>query len=230
MIEFSDFSIADPYHARAVQNGRYAVRAFISALLALAVAGSPALACKGEEIFSDDFQEDSGLWDKHQDLKIGGGFLELTVRPTSTQLEAMAVGVPDMNLAEFDICVDVTYPTGKPNTAGGIIFWFKDWQNIYLLGSSPDGTTGAVSVIKGKSVRETPFRKFNQVRAGAGAKNNFRVTAKGNSLTMYANDQRIANIRGAPTVGALGFYAEAQKGNGLTIWKFSDLKLSEPPK
>ncbi len=53
------------------------LRTIAGAMLALAIAGGPALACKGDEIFSDDFADDSGPWDSTQFSTIAGGYAEL---------------------------------------------------------------------------------------------------------------------------------------------------------
>src|SRR5262245_26954906 len=115
------------------------LRSIAGAMLALAIAASPALACKGEEIFSDDFSEDSGMWPNADWLKIGGGALELKL-PAGYQGFARFQGD---NPKEFDMCVDITYPDAKkPETIAGIAFWWKDYDNYYGIGTAPLGVVG----------------------------------------------------------------------------------------
>src|SRR5262249_43859740 len=117
-------------------------RAFTGALIALAIAASPALACKGEEIFSDDFADDGGPWDQTQFSKIGGGFAEVTMKPGYLGVVKLLADTPK----EFDMCVDLIYPEAKTpdgGTTGGLAFWFKDYENFFYVGTTPIGAAGA---------------------------------------------------------------------------------------
>ncbi len=204
------------------------LRSIVGAVLALAIAASPALACKGDEIFSDDFNEDSGMWPNADWITIGGGAMELKLRPGYQGFAAFRGESPK----EFDACVDITYPDAKKpdgGTLAGIAFWFKDYDNYYGVGTTPVGAVGGFRVNKGKFALQAPFRKYNQVKGGTGAKNTFRVTVKGNNITVYANDQRVAGFRGVPDDGLMGLFAESEQDNA-NAWKFSSFKLTEPPK
>jgi hypothetical protein len=204
------------------------LRSIVGAVLALAIAASPALACKGEEIFSDDFKEDSGMWPSADWISIGGGAMELKLRPGYQGFAAFRGESPK----EFDACVDITYPEAKKpdgGTVAGFAFWFKDYDNYYAIGTTPVGAVGAFRINKGKFALQAPFRKVNQLKAGAGATNTFRVTVKGNAITVYANDQRVAGFRGVPDDGLLGLIAESEQDNA-NAWKFSNFKLTEAPK
>ena len=204
------------------------LRTIAGVVLALAIAGSPALACKGDEIYSDDFADDSGMWGNPSDwLKIGGGSMELTLQP-GYRGAALFRG---QTLKEFDACVDITYPEAKKPDGGplaGIAFWFKEWANHYVVATTPIGAVGAFRYNKEKFALQSPFRKYNHIKAGAGATNTFRVTVKGNSITIYANDQRVAGFRGTPDDAWMGLFAESEQ-DGANTWKFSNFKLTEPP-
>jgi hypothetical protein len=204
-----------------------ALRTIMGAMLALAIAGSPALACKGEEIFSDDFADDSGMWGSADFFKIGGGFLELKLQPGYKGVALFQGG----QQKEFDACVDITYPEAKKpdgGTVAGFVFWFKDWPNHYVVGTTPVGAVGAYRMNKDKFGLQSPFRTNPAIKAGAGAKNTFRVTVKGNAITIYANDQRVAGFRGTPEDAWMGLFSESEQDNS-NAWKFSNFKLTEPP-
>jgi hypothetical protein len=204
------------------------LRTITGALLALAIAASPALACKGTEIFADDFQNDGGTWDSAEWIKIGGGIAELSLPAGYAGVMRYLGDVPK----DFDMCVDVTYPaTATPEGAGGVGgvgLWFTDYENVNLVATAPAGVIGAVRISKGKLVLTSPFRKQNVLKAGPNAKNTIRVTVKGNQVTVYANDQKVASYRTTPGEGALGLFAEADKDKP-TAWKFSNFKLTEAP-
>jgi hypothetical protein len=204
------------------------LRAISGALVALAIAASPALACKGKEIFADDFQSDSGSWDNAEWIKIGGGFAELTLPAGYGGVMRYLGDTPK----DFDMCVDITYPAdATPEGGGGIggvAFGFADYENVNLVVTAPLGVMGAVRIAKGKLLVASAFRKLTLLKAGPNGKNTVRITVKGNSVTLYANDQKVAGYRSQPGDGALGLYAEGDKDKPAT-WRFSNFKLTEAP-
>ena len=188
---------------------------------ALVMAVSPALACTGPEIFSDNFSSSDGPWDHTEGVNIGGGFAEL--KPGS----GPAVMVyQSAQIKDFDVCADITYPqASNPDQAGagGIIFWFTtDPVSVYIMATIPNGALGVVRNNKGRALLVSPFRKYDFIKTGT-AKNTFRVSAKGGNVTVYANGQRAAAFRGQADEGFIGLYAE-----GPNAWKFSNFKLAEP--
>src|SRR5262245_24182891 len=214
-------------HSVGAEHGRahMDLRSIVGAVLALAIAASPALACEGEEIFSDDFSEDSGMWPSGDWAKVEGGYLELKLPAGYQGVVPFQGGAPK----DFDLCVDVTYPEAKQpdgGTIAGVGFWFKDLQSWYAVATSPIGAVGAFRVNNGKFALQSPFRKYQQIKGGVGAKNTFRVTVKGNTVTFYGNDQRLGGFRGVPVEGALGLFAASENDNS-NAWKFSNFKLTD---
>jgi hypothetical protein len=206
------------------------LRSFAGAMLALAVAVSPALACKGEtEIYSDDFTDQSGPWEGTDNATIGGGFATLKAEGGKNAVLMYTGGL----VQEFDLCVDISMPASRDPNGGavaGILFWFNgNPPEFYGFITTPGGVTGALRLKDNKPLVVSPFRKQNAVKTGTDAKNMFRITAKGNAVTVYANDTRIAGFRGTPADGYLGFYAEGEKDTG-SAWKFSNFKLTDAPK
>jgi hypothetical protein len=198
------------------------LRTVTGALVALLIAASPALACMGEEIYSDDFAEDSGNWANADWIKIGGGALEMALQPQYSGWLSFRGGT----FKEFDVCVDIT--NGAADGAGGLIFWQKDADNRYMLVALGNGVVGLARVTKGRLLFASPPRQNPAVKGGPGTKNTFRVTVKGNSITGYGNGQKLFATKGVPEDGYIGFYAEA--GAGTPNWKFSNFKLTDAPK
>jgi hypothetical protein len=198
-------------------------------MLALAIAASPALACQGEEIFSDDFADDSGSWATAPWFSIKGGVAEFKVDPGTAGFIPYLGG----NFKEFDVCVDITNPAIKNPEAppvAGIAFWFADFQNTTaVLAAGPIGVILAIRSTKGRNLMASPPKKHPAIKTAPGEKNTFRVTAKGNNVTFYANGQRVGTFRGVPSDGLLGLIAESERDQ-VTSWKFSNFKLTEPPK
>jgi hypothetical protein len=204
------------------------LRSFAGAMLALAVAMSPALACKGaNEIYSDDFTDANGPWEGTDNATIGGGVATLK----ADSGKAAALIYTGGTFQEFDLCVDIAMPaTRDPNggAVAGILFWFTpNPAEFFGFIITPGGMAGALRLKNEKPVVVSPFRKQNAIKTGTDAKNTFRLTAKGNSLTVYGNDQRLAGFRGTPADGYVGLYAEGEKDTG-SAWKFSNFKMTEP--
>jgi len=205
------------------------LRSFAGAMLALAIVASPALACQGDEIYSDDFSSGDGPWDNVDWATIGGGKAVLKLRPGYMGVLRFLGELPK----EFDMCVDVTYPAAKNpdgGTVGGLGFWFKDYENTYIVGTTPVGALGSFRITKNRFLVASPFKVESALKAGAGSKNRIRVTAKGNTITVYVNDQRIRSFRGVPDEGYIGLYAESGQQEESNPWEFTNFKLTEAPK
>jgi len=199
-----------------------------AAVFALTIAASPALACKGEEIFQDDFNNADGPWPSDVPwFKVGGGAAEFKLDAGKGGFAPYLGGA----FKEFDACVDITNPAFTSADAppvAGFGFWIKDFKNMSLVLAVPLGAMFAIRATNGRVLMAAPPRKHDAIKAGPGATNSYRLTVKGNNVTYYANDQRIGGFRGTPDDTVMGFYAEA--GKEAVSWKFSNFKLTEPPK
>lgn len=204
------------------------VRGVTGALLALALAASPALACKGDtEIYADDFSSADGPWDNADWINIGGGKLEIKLKPAHWGVVRFLGDLPK----EFDVCADLTFPEVKDptGTAGGIAFWHKDYENMYAVLVAPDGQLGVPRWARGKVLFASPWKAEASIKTGAGSKNTMRITAKGNSVTVYINDQRVRTFRGVPDEAYIGLLGQSEKDQE-NPWAFSNFKLTDPPK
>jgi hypothetical protein len=206
------------------------LRMITGAILALAIGVSPALACKGEEIYSDDFTDPNGPWPNPPWFTISGGSAEIKMDPGYRGVINYLGG----DFADFDVCVDITYPQAKNadgGTYGGLVLWFKDMENMYEIFTTPIGAMGAFRYTKGRALLAAPVRKQNALKTGAGATNTLRITAKGGNVTIYANDQRAATFRGVVPEGGgyVGLTATSEQDQA-NAWKFSKFKLTEAPK
>ncbi len=162
-----------------------------AAVLALTIAASPALACKGEEIYTDDFSSSDGPWATAPWFSIAGGAAEFKMEAGQSGLIGTLAATSDNS----DACVDVANPAFKNADAppvAGLGFWFNDFQNMaaVLLDSRWCETFGIRSS-KGRTLVTSPPRKINALKGGNGTTNTLRVTAKGQNVTLYANDTRV---------------------------------------
>jgi hypothetical protein len=208
-----------------------ALRIFAGTIVALTLASSPALACKGEEIFADDFTEPSSSWSQDKSLSIGGGQARLTVDPKMSRVAFFLDGT----FAEFDVCVDITYPQAKNpdgGTWGGVAFWFKDWKSYLAVYTTPAGVWCAERGTPGGARDMKPCRKAESLKTGAGAKNTIRVTAKGTNATVYFNDTRVDTVKVPKTLVTDGVIMLFTGNSEDTphVWQFSNFILTEAPK
>jgi hypothetical protein len=197
-------------------------------VLALTIAASPALACKGEEIYSDDFSSADGPWGTAPWFSIAGGTAEFKLEPGNSGIVAFLGG----KFKEFDACVDIANAAVKNADAppvAGLAFWAKDFENVAAVLLAPMGVMFSIRSTKGRTLLTTPPKKVDALKGGNGAINTLRVTAKGNNVTFYANDQRVGTFKGTPEDGVIGLVAEADKDQ-MTSWKFSNFKVTEAPK
>ena len=100
-------------------------------------------------------------------------------------------------------------------------------NTFFLLVTTLAGAVGVVRVDKDKVTVQAPFRTVSAINAGAGAKNTLRITVKGNTATVYVNDQRFAAIEGSLS-GQLALYGESADGQ-TAVWRFSKFRLTEAP-
>jgi len=206
------------------------LRTVVGALLALTIAASPALACKGEEIYSDDFTQPDGPWPNAAWFSINGGKAELKMEPGYRGVASYLGG----NFTDFDVCVDITYPEAKNPDGGtyaGLVFWFKGMDDHYEVFTTPVGVVGAFRFTKSRALLASPVRKQGSLKAGAGATNTIRVTVKDKSVTVYANDEKVAAFKGIMPEGGgyIGLMATSEKDQA-NVWQFSNFKLTEAPK
>jgi len=199
-----------------------------AAMPALTIAAAPALACKGEEIYSENFSSAPGPWATAPWFSIAGGAAEFKMGPGDTGVIPYLGG----NFKEFDVCVDIANPAFKNGDAppvAGLAFWANDFQNMAAALVAPVGRLFSIRNSKGRSLLTAQARKINALKVGNGATNTLRVTVKGNNVTLYLNDQRIAAFTDTPEDGPIGLVADSEKDQ-VTSWKFSNFKLTKPPK
>src|SRR3977135_2331362 len=83
-----------------------------SALLALVVTASPAVACKGAQtLLRDDFTDEDPAWNiQDNSAQVGGGVLKIRTEP-GRLFNLMYQG---QNFPAADACIDIIPPAGKP--------------------------------------------------------------------------------------------------------------------
>jgi hypothetical protein len=218
-----------PDAARNSKEGAMALRVFMGALLAMALASVPALACKGPNvIFSDNFTDVDPGWSTDDQFAIGGG--KVQIKPDAGKSYGSYYGGSIFD--DADMCVDlsVSPPRDPTNLSGGLVFWLDDWENAYLFLISPAGQAAVLRYQKGKALYPVSWRKADSVKTGANAVNTIRVTTKGSAVSTYINDKPFVALKGQPPKGggSIGLYGESENG-AQNVWTFSNLKITDLP-
>ena len=197
---------------------RMAKSPITSALFAMVIAASPALACKGANVlFRDDFTEDDSAWDSQDaSVEIRDGVMESKVEPGFGR----TIMYHGQDFPAADACVDMIAPISKnPVVFGGLAFWGnKKWNIVWLAPSA--GTAGVTGHVEDKWTDPVPSRKFDGMKATPDAVNTIRVTWKGPpapnaktapdpTVTVYINDKQFIKFKVPPNEDrSIALYAE----------------------
>jgi hypothetical protein len=199
-----------------------------AALLAMALACGPALACKGDNVlFEDDFTSNDGSWSGDDNFDIFRGEARLKP-PDGGSATAVYTGMP---FDDADICVDVGLPQPRDPTRvfGGLIFW-QDADSFYVFLVSPEGNARVTRVQNGKASHPVGLRKADSLNTAANAVNTLRISSKGSEVSTYINDKPFASFKGEPPPqgGRIGLWGQSERG-AENIWSFRNLKVTEVP-
>jgi 3-keto-disaccharide hydrolase len=203
------------------------MKSVIYAVVAAALATSPALACKGKNVlFEDDFAEPDPAWGMWDAISITDGSLIIKTGASGIYSVLHEADVYD----KADMCVDVTIPKyGKPgDVAASLLFGAQyngDSKNYYQFWISPNGSVGVSRLLNGKWTNPVPSRKVEGMPTAPGSKVTMRVTLNGNRATIYVNDIKVVDFKVAPVEGG-GFFGLAAEGTGES-WSFDNLKLTD---
>jgi hypothetical protein len=199
-------------------------RLITGAVLALMLAGSPALACKGPNlIFSDDFRDVDPAWAP------GYGTFAIASGRATLKTDPGYIGNVFYQGAFFDsgdACLDVITPEAKntSNMIAGFLFGGIGNNDFYAFIINPDGNAGVIRMQNGGWLHPVPTRKADGIKPGANAVNTLRVTWSGTTGAAYINDKLFSNFK---TQGfkntTIGVYGET---DGAT-WAYDNLKITD---
>jgi hypothetical protein len=196
------------------------------AFVAMAVAVSPALACKGSEsLLRDDFNETDPAWNTWfpdgSSFSIGGGKLQAKSDPGKW-------GVLQYEGAFFpaaDACVEISAPSVRDpaNIWAGLAFETADGAlNVVRL--NLDGTAAVSRVTGAGWLSPVPARKFAGLKPGPNVVNKLRVVWKGPpardskepadpAVQIFINDQSFITFKATPNADRKIGFAVQSDGN-----------------
>lgn len=194
-------------------------------VVALALASTPALACKGRNVaVADDFSREDAAWEAvWGELTVSNGRGQLKSEPGKL---AMVI----YNGEDFesgDICVDMISPNVRGGVFAGIAFGatFTEPFGMYAyVLNAAEGTIGVIRHSKGKWLWPVNWRKSDAVKQQAGAANNLRLTWKGSAVVGYVNDRQAVQFTVQPIKEAkFGLFALPE----AETFQFDNLKVSD---
>lgn len=200
---------------------------FAAALLAVQFGPSmQAYACKGDKVlFEDDFTTPDPSWTGPKTFEVKGGKATLKAEPD----KAVHYYYPGFAFEDADICVTITSTetTDPSKTAAGLIFWVKDYDNLFVVHLAPNGFYSSSRKIRGQWTTLIPNTKSDAIKQGNNQANVLRVTLKGQQVTITINDKEIIRVRGQSPEGPsfVGLYA-ASGPDKPDVWQFTNLKVT----
>jgi hypothetical protein len=211
----------------------------MSAVFAVAVASSPALACKGAtSLLRDDFTDVDPAWQSYftdsPSFQIGGGKALLNTPPGNWQV----LFYQGDFYPAGDACVTITGPgtaVKDPSALyAGIVL--QDGNGDWWMPSvNGDGSASVDRLASAGWLHPVPPRKFDAVKTGANAVNVLRVVwkappAQGSNtppdpnVTVFINDKQFIVFKMAPNANRLfGLGADTEGTN----FQFSNLAITK---
>jgi 3-keto-disaccharide hydrolase len=172
-------------------------------LLCLSTWAGQALACEGHEvIFEDNFADDSGGWAMHQAVEVKDGTFVFKLAPDDMQTDLNVT----FTVQDADICSDVVWPEGGPQTLGaGLLFWGEDNKDYFQFGILNNGKFWIARKQDGKWHTVVENVESSVINNGSGAANTLRVKVTGNTASFFINGTKVRDLRGQPPKGGWRF-------------------------
>jgi hypothetical protein len=192
--------------------------------LALSVAAGPAFAaCDSDNaIFEDDFEFMDVSWGPPtQEVLVEDGQLVINGYMGIVNFLTQNKGA--------DVCVDATIVEAAEvsNSPIGIIFWFKDWENYYIVNAWADGWVEARRIQNG-NLTAIFTEESMALKKGVGETNNFQLSLRPKDATLFINGTEIKRFKGKQPKdgGVVGVYGSSPE-EAPAKFAFDNLVVSE---
>ena len=192
--------------------------------LALSVAAGPALAaCDSDNaIFEDDFEFMDISWGAPSDaVFVEDGQLIIDGFMGQVNFLTQNKGA--------NVCADLTIleATDIPNSPTGLLFWWHDWNNYYVVFTWADGWV-EVRRYKDGNLTTVFTEETMALKKGVGETNNIQLALRPKDATLYINGTEIKRFKGKQPKdgGVVGFYAISSE-EAPAKFAFDNLIVSE---
>jgi hypothetical protein len=207
----------------------HGIRLGVAVLLLLASGNIVFAACEGSTIlFEDRFDKLQPTWGTpSESFKVEDGRLLVAPEPDAYFWATNQASLYD----DVDMCIAMTTVAGvEPEDArAGLVFWYSDANNFYVLEFSPNGQASVWRRQRGEWLEQIAWQEVEGAHGGDDAVNELRVTTKGNQATAYLNETEIGQFTGvAPNNGQqIGVFVVSPEA-GTARFAFDNLKITRP--
>jgi hypothetical protein len=192
--------------------------------LALSVAAGPAFAaCDSDNaIFEDDFEFMDVSWGQpSEEVLVEDGSLVINEYMGIVNFLTQNKGA--------DVCADLTILEASdiPNSPIGLIFWFKDWENYYVVYLWADGWV-EVRRIQNGNTNYIFTEETMALKKGVGETNNVQLSLRPKDATLFITGTEIKRFKGKQPKdgGVVGFYGVSPEA-APAKFAFDNLVVSE---
>jgi hypothetical protein len=197
---------------------------------------SASLACMGPKIiYNDDFTErDAGWFIQPADVASG----KVTVGEGRVRIKQEAEkGYTTLNLAfglpaDTDICVKarIVETTDMSKAGIGLVFWAKGFDDSYLFQMTGNGFYSVSHWADRAWQSITPTASATAFQSRVDQDNLLRVVTKGQTVTLFVNDEQVAKFRVPTPTGLVkaGFRVSAFGKDPIAV-EFRDFVVTSVP-
>ncbi|MBM4422881.1 MAG: hypothetical protein FJ030_05745 [Chloroflexi bacterium] len=204
------------------------VASLLVAAIALAACGTatptPYVA---PDLFSDDFSQDSGLWETFAEpdakAQIAEGHLSILIAEETT----VAFSLAAINLDDFDLTVAASLPNDGSTSSYGVIFRYIDGGNFYRFDITGDGLWGFSRRQDDQWISIIELQASSAIQIGAGT-NVLRLVARESDFAFFANGAELGRVADdSLSVGRIGLFASTFDSANARV-DFDDLRVVKP--
>ncbi|MHA1157732.1 MAG: hypothetical protein ACTSP2_03145 [Alphaproteobacteria bacterium] len=205
------------------------VRLGAAAIILMGTIGAAEAVCPGLDILlEDEFEQLASPWGAPDgQFLVEDGSLVVTPGSGTDYWREHAGGVYD----DIDMCLTVTVRRGIDPTEAkaGVIFWYQDVNNFYVLQIAPNRMASVWRRQRGKWLEQLPWQRVEVANAGDGGVNELRVTTVDDMATFFVNGSNIGEVAGTPPDPGqqIGIFASSPV-KGRAIFSFDSLRLTRP--
>ena len=180
-----------------------------------------------EILFEDDFSYDTGWYtDKGEDFSFEyakGGY-----RISVDILNAPIWSIRERNYTDVRVEVDAAQISGAQDGYYGLVCRHTDSDNYYALGIGSDGAFGIAKSQNGEFVILRTGTAVPGVIKSGEAANRVRADCVGETISLYANDQKLVEIQDNDfESGYIGVIAGTRLSGGVVVL-FDNFAIYEP--
>ena len=116
-----------------------------------------------------------------------------------------------------------------PDSGSGFIFWAKDYNEYYVIETTPNGSFAIERYMAKRWLLPVPWQQSDAIKKGVGADNQVKVVTKDNQATVTINGKEVASFSGQPPEGGslIGFMV-ATGAAGSNSAGFSNFQVVQP--